>query len=221
MVTSLSIPMNGLDRRGLILRFLVFICFLNFSGLNNGYTYLTVVSPLNVRDSVSLTSAAAKTFVRALAPVDAFHFLGKGRRWITRSTLWTASLFASCLKPAPERILRPAASRSAGQNLGSDLREVQFFSMKLDALSQVSGWEPAPSFTWGNRLTNIRPTMRFHASRDFRAPPHRRVRARSGISDSDGDAPSQAPSRARSSPRAVTTDSRNGIGFFVFNGGAR
>ncbi len=80
------------------LRLLVFVCFLNFSGLNNGYTYLTVVSPLSVQSSVSLTGSVAKCFYSVLAVQDIFKFLDQGHHWVTKSTLRAESILKSCLK---------------------------------------------------------------------------------------------------------------------------
>ncbi len=219
--------MKALGRRELMLRFLVFLCFFNFSGLNNGTTYLTAVSPLNVRDSVSLTAAAAKTFYQVMAPADLFHFLGQSHRWITRSTVWTASLFASCLKASPSSVsngsivdagLEATSGLGRGQSLDSGLKSLQIFSVKndsyleqkkLDFLSRLGEWERVPLVCLSIGVTGLRRISRpLPGGYSAVFMPHV-MRARSNLSSADGEAPSFVDARFS------LTDSYPGIGFFM------
>lgn len=219
--------MSGFDRRSLLVRALVFICFLNFSGLNNGYTYLTVVSPLSVRQSVSLTASVAKTFYDAAAPGNLIYGLEQGRRWADQSARWTISLLASCLRAgtrrsgSAERFVRAPASIGveSGRSVSTEYRAEQILSLKKDHYVQ----EKKLSLMHERSALNGMPSRLTLAGADAllsdRAryggrPPQpslSRIRARGSLAPSGDDAEFFALHR-----RAVAADSSTGIGFFIF-----
>src|SRR4051794_32007644 len=63
---------------GEMLRFLTFICFFNFSGLNNGYIYFADAGPLCPTQSVHLVGALLHQFSQPFSsgitnPIDSAH----------------------------------------------------------------------------------------------------------------------------------------------------
>ncbi len=66
-----------------LMRLLVFACFFNFSGINNGYTTLTAVAPLNATQSVSVMASLVKSFTFFLTPQKSFSTFKHGRRWMS------------------------------------------------------------------------------------------------------------------------------------------
>ncbi len=94
--------------RNKVLRLLVFACFFNFSGLNNGYTYLAEVSPLHVNQSVSLAGTVARGFWCVLAPQQVLFSMRQSFGLVTRLALnmesavkssWKADLKAASPSP--------------------------------------------------------------------------------------------------------------------------
>ncbi len=230
MGPSLSIfpSMAGFDRRSLLLRALVFICFLNFSGLNNGYTYLTVVSPLSVRQSVSLTASVAKTFYDAAAPGNLLYGLEQGRRWANQSASWTLSLVASCLRTGTRRIVSsergiraPAVvGAEAGGRVSMDHRAEQILSLKQDHYVKDKKWslmfegskpDGMPSHVTLAAAADVLLSDRSRCGGPVSQPSLLRFRARGSLAPSGDDADFTENVR-----RAVAADSGTGIGFFIF-----
>ncbi len=67
------------------IRLLVFACFFNFSGLNNGYTHLTAVAPINANQSVCVMGTLVKSFAFVLAPKMMVASLSRGHRYMKSS----------------------------------------------------------------------------------------------------------------------------------------
>lgn len=99
-----------------LLRLLTFVCFFNFSGLNNGYTYLTVVSPLDGAGSISLVGTAVKKCHTIFTTQGILTSIGHGSGLFTNLTqrLMTVSIMAFAPRPERKSVagVKPASSRA-------------------------------------------------------------------------------------------------------------
>jgi len=100
-----------------IIRLLTFVCFFNFSGLNNGYTYMTAVSPLKPAHSFSAVGASVlgiTNFFRADRIIASIY---SGRRIVVAMTLKLEDFFKypviqkrgpKTLRETQNRVVSPA-----------------------------------------------------------------------------------------------------------------
>ncbi len=87
-----------------VVRLLVFACFFNFSGVNNGYTTLTAVAPLNASQSVSIMGTCIKSFAFFLSPQKAFSSFNRGRRWANSLNLSTEKSMKPSMRRGEQRL---------------------------------------------------------------------------------------------------------------------
>lgn len=107
--------------RSRVMRLLVFACFFNFSGINNGYTCLTAVSPLNAGQSVSLMGTLVKSFTIVATPQKMLGPFNRGRRFVTALALSSETAAKTSVQRGPHRLrtargaarLRTSARQSA------------------------------------------------------------------------------------------------------------
>ncbi len=86
------------------MRLLVFACFFNFSGINNGYTYLAAVSPLDASQSVSLMGTLVKSFAIVAAPQKMLGPFNRGRRFVSALTLSSETAVKSSVRRGSHRL---------------------------------------------------------------------------------------------------------------------
>ncbi len=99
-----------------VLRLLTFICFFQFSGINNGYSALQALSPLDAKQSASCVSLLVVQFQSAVRPDSRVPPLETGHRWIVFITLQSEKALQNIFKSTGE--LSP--SGAIAQSLDSE-----------------------------------------------------------------------------------------------------
>ena len=69
------------------LRLLTFLCFFQFSGINNGYTILTSVSPLSADQSATCLTRTLQDIHATLQPRTVLPLIQAGHGWVVSATL--------------------------------------------------------------------------------------------------------------------------------------
>ncbi len=98
-----------------LLRLLTFVCFFQFSGINNGYAVLATVSPLNVGESASCLSRTLTDLNSTVRPLSPATFLEAGREYVVAFTLRSQNTVRDIFRIEPAA---PAEKGGEGSRTG-------------------------------------------------------------------------------------------------------
>lgn len=124
-----------------LLRLLTFVCFFQFSGLNNGYTYLSQVRPVEVQKSVSTMAVLVRGFYAAVAPQLWLRTVLSGRDAVV---LWTLRAEAAV------RSLKTAGSPPVALDAASP-GQMQWSGRSSPVLAAHADYLPQKREVWTKR----------------------------------------------------------------------
>ncbi len=128
-----------------LLRLLTFVCFFQFSGINNGYTILTSVSPLNATQSTSCLSSAIAHFHSTVRPQSVVSLLRSGQEYIVAFTAGSESALRGLFNP--DSAAHAAQMKAGGTDSGSGYRS-RFETRRFSSLNKKEAYIKLEKKSW-------------------------------------------------------------------------